>query len=148
MAMRLPDPASLESQIKLMKSDPTGETWVRVKQATTGDNYVRSGLWANAALEWDDAHQGKVKQYTQVSAAEIVAVEVRLALLESNIEDENGKPLFPALRPGERRDIRSFEAAWSKLPLGWADEIYEAVLAVNPQWDRRIQSQGASLGEL
>ena len=146
MALQLPDPMELQQTIKLLRADPGGETYVVVKQATTGEDATLSALWAKTALEWDDAQQGKVKQYSEVSRAQVMAESVRLTLLESNIVDHKEKPLFPPIDPAARRDPERFHAAWAKLPVAWAEEIYEAVLEVNPQWRPGREAQ-AELGE-
>ena len=145
MALKLPDPTELEQTIKL-KADPAGETWVRVKQATTGEDAMLSLLWAKTAYEYDDANRGKVKQYNEVSRAQIEAEAVRLTLLESNILGHNDKPLFPPIDYAARRDQTTFLQGWEKLPLLWSNEIYEAVLLVNPQWSPREEKK-KELGE-
>lgn len=134
MALKLPDPTELEQTIKLLGADPTGETWVRVKQATTGEDAILSNLWAKTAYEFDDAQKGKVKQYSEVSRAQVRAEAVRLTLLESNVLRHNDEPLFPPVDHAVRRSPKQFGAAWDRLPVPWANEIYEAVLTVNPQW--------------
>jgi hypothetical protein len=146
MALRLPDPSELEQVVKLLKADPTGETWVRIKQATMGEDAVLSAMWAKTAWEFDDALKGKVKQYNDVSRAQIMGEQVRLTLLECNITDHEDKPLFPNVDPAVVRAHDAFYDAWSQLPAAWAEEIHEAVLQVNPQWrpDREAQE---SLGE-
>jgi len=137
MALNLPDPTTLEQTIKLLKADPTGDTFVRVKQATTGDNAQRSLLWAKTSLEWDDKAQGRVRQYNEISQAQIMAEEVWLTLLECNIGDEDGKPVFPNIDIRARRPKDNFLTAWNSLPFEWAQEIHEAVLEANPQWNPR-----------
>ena len=134
MALKLPDPVEMEQTIKLLKADPTGETWVRIKQATTGEDALLSLLWAKTAYEFDDDNRGKVKQYSEVSRAQVRAEAVRLTLLESNALGHNDKPLFPPIDHAVRRAPEIFESAWDKLPVPWANEIYDAVLQVNPQW--------------
>ena len=146
MALKLPDPTELEQTIKLLDADPTGETWVRIKQATTGEDALLSNLWAKTALEWDDAQQGKVKQYSEVSRAQVQAEAVRLTLLESNMLDHKEKPLFPKIDHAARRDPKQFLPRWEKLPMAWSREVYEAVLQVNPQW-RPGREADEDLGE-
>ena len=147
MALRLPDPAELEQTIKLLKADPSGDASVRIKQATMGEDAIISAMWAKTAWEFDDAQRGKVKQYNDVSRAQIMGEQVRLTLLEGiNILDHEGKPLFPKVDPAVVRGRDAFYDAWSQLPSPWAEEIHEAVLQVNPQWrpDREAQE---NLGE-
>jgi hypothetical protein len=146
MALKLPDPTKLEQTIKLLRADPEGETWVRIKQATMGEDAALSAMWAKTAWEFDDAQRGKVKQYNDVSRAQIMGEQVRLTLLECNITDHAGKALFPKIDPAVIRDRAAFYDAWSQLPSPWAEEIHEVVLQVNPQWrpDREAQE---SLGE-
>jgi hypothetical protein len=146
MALQLPDPSELEQTIKLLESDPSGETWVRVKQATMGEDAVLSALWAKTAWEFDDAQRGKVKQYNDVSRAQIMGERVRLTLLECNITDHEGKLLFPQVDPAAIRGRDAFYDAWSLLPSAWAEEIHEAVLQVNPQWGPGREAQ-EELGE-
>ena len=146
MALKLPDPTELEQTIKLLEADPTGETWVRIKQATTGEDAILSSLWAKSAFEYDDANKGKVKQYNEVSRAQVQGESVRLTLLESNILDHKDKPLFPPIDHAARRVQKTFYDAWSKLPMAWAKEIHEAVLMVNPQW-RPGREDEEDLGE-
>jgi hypothetical protein len=147
MALQLPDPQELEQTIKLLKSDPSGDTWVRIKQATTGEDGILSALWAKTALEWDDDRQGgKVKQYSEISRAQVRTESVWLTLLECNITGKDNKPLFPAIDYMARRDKGKFLAAWNPLPPEWSEEIYQAVLEVNPQWRPGREAQ-AELGE-
>lgn len=140
MALQIPDPRELEQTIKLLVSDESGETWVRVKQATTGDDALISSLWAKTAWEFDDAARGKVKQYNDVSRARIVGEQVRCTLLECNITDHQGSLLFPSVDYGAMpRQLDPFAEAWSQLPSEWAEEIHGAVLKANPQWGRSDQ---------
>jgi hypothetical protein len=146
MALQLPDPMELQQTIKLLKADPSGETFVVVKQATTGEDAAISALWAKTAWEFDDEQRGKVKQYNDVSRAQIMAEQVRLTLLDCNITDHKGKPLFTKVDPSAQRQQGTFYPAWEQLPSAWSEEIYEAVLVANPQWrpEREAQQQ---LGE-
>ena len=146
MALQLPNPVELQQTIKLLKADPTGETWVRIKQATTREDAALSALWAKTSLEWDDEQQGKVRQYNEISRAQIMAESVRLTLLECNITCHEGKPLFPPIDMAAQRSIEDFHKAWGKLPMAWAEEIYQAVLEINPQWRPGREAQ-AELGE-
>ena len=147
MALQLPDPMELQQTVKLLKADPSGDTYVVVKQATTGEDAAISALWAKTAWEFDDALKGKVKQYNDVSRAQIMGEQVRLTLLECNITDHSGKkPLFPKIDPDAERSHQAFYGAWEKLPSAWSEEIYEAVLGVNPQWQPGREAQ-AKLGE-
>jgi len=147
MALKLPDPTELEQTIKLLKADPSGDARVRIKQATMGVDAILSALWAKTAWEFDDDQKGKVKQYNDVSRAQIMGERVRLTLLEGiNILDHEGKPLFPAVDPAAVRGRDTFYDAWSLLPSAWADEIHEAVLQVNPQWGPGREAQ-EELGE-
>ena len=111
MALQVPDPTTLEDTIKLLKSDESGETWVRIKQATVGEDALLSALWAKTALEWDDQNQGRVRQYSEVSRAQIRAEAVRLTLLESNILGPDGDILFPKVDHQARRNITKFQKA-------------------------------------
>lgn len=147
MSLQLPKPDELEQTIKLLKADPSGETWVRIKQATMGEDAVLSALWAKTSWEFDDDDRGKVKQYNDVSRAQITGEQVRLTLLECNITDHEGKPLFLTVHNPEGKYERElFYQAWSKLPASWAAEIHEAVLQVNPQWRPGREAQ-EELGE-
>lgn len=146
MALQIPDPLELEKTIELLVSDPSGSTWARIKQANTGEDAQLSSLWAKSALEWDDQAQGKVRRYTEVSRAQVMAESVRLTLLECNIADDGGDLLFPKISPNATRTPATFHEAWAKLPIPWALELYEAVLKVNPQWGRGGDEGEASSG--
>lgn len=123
---------------KLLKSDPSGETFVTVRQATAGDEIRISNLFAEQTQIWDDAEVGRVQLKRKWNFDERKRFIAYLTMVGCNIETEEGEPLFRFTGgPNPRLNMSQadFFKAWDMLPQNVADEIYDCILQLNPQWD-------------
>lgn len=127
---------------KLLKSDPTGETVVTLRQATAGDEIRIGNLFSEQTQIWDDEEVGRVQLKRKWNFQERKRFIAYLTLVGCNIEveDERGEaaPLFrfkDGSKPGLAMSQADFFKAWDNLPQEVADEIYECILEMNPQWD-------------
>ena len=76
----------------------------------------------------------------KTSLATVRRERVWQTLVSSSLaEDKTGRLLFPSAQLDGRRflnmETKVFAVAWGGLPPELAEEIYEAVLQVNPQWN-------------
>jgi hypothetical protein len=119
-------------------------TIVTVKQARQGEAELRANYFAKLERKWNDDTPGEVTLIQNIGYEELKRLEVWLTLVECNLEDENGKALFPSKQVGGHPVLamtkQQFFDTWSRLPPDIADEIHSKVLEVNPLW-------GGALGE-
>jgi hypothetical protein len=92
MALKILTPE--QKEFALTESDPTGETLVTIRQATTREHTLRADLWATASRIMRDGGGGEVELKQRISFPEIVRREVFLTLVGCNIEGPDGKQLF------------------------------------------------------
>jgi hypothetical protein len=122
--MPLRIPTVVEKTFFLRAADPALGTTVTFRQATNADVENIEALFPSPIQKND----GSVT-YPQGALVTIAANKVFRSIVESNMEDENGKPVF--WRGMNQSD---FFKNWGKLPPAWADEIYAKCLHLNPQW--------------
>ena len=131
MALKLAAP--IEKEFTLDETDQhycTEGTRVTIRQAAQAQHERRSNLFATLTREYlDENEDGVVRLVQRFNLPELMRMEAYLTLVESNIEDENGSPLF---RPGMSES--QFAKSWGKLPQIAAYEIHKKVLEVNPDW--------------
>lgn len=137
MALKLKTPD--EKEFPLLVADPTGDTRVRVRQATQREHELRADLWATASRVMRDGVGGEVELKQRISFPEIMRREVYLTLVECNITDENDSPIFKFTKVETGRSVLamsevSFADAWGKLPAKVAAEIHSKVLELNTAW--------------
>lgn len=112
-------------------------TKVSIRQATQFDNERRAELFAKTERIFDQ-NPGEVRIKSQWTIQQLKRLEVYCTLVDCNIEDSDGNPLFKfAVNNGVRSlamSMGEFEAAWGKLPAIVANEIYAKVLEVNFDW--------------
>lgn len=109
------------------EGDP--ETFVVIRQATFGDEMVRSELLSSGKISWTEGRQ-EITQETAVSGAKLRATEIYLTFVESNLLNEQGEQIFPEKRLAQPL----FERALGMLPAALVEEWHRYVLEVNPDW--------------
>lgn len=129
----------LEKTFKLDQFDPTGETFVIVRQATQAQHERRAELFDEITRIYNDAVAGETQIKQRISVEELKRIEVMLTLAECNILDEDGAtPLFTFVqergRPRLAMTENRFKEAWGKLPTEVAEEIHKKIREVNPTW--------------
>ena len=148
MALKLKTPEVKDFQ--LLEADPTGETTVTFRQATTREHTLRADLWATASRIMRDGMGSEVELKQRISFPEIVRREVFLCIVGCNIEGPDGKLLFnfrqdPATgRPYLSMNEADFGLAWGSLPLDVALEIHSKVIELNPTWGSNAGEAEAS----
>lgn len=116
----------------------TEGTSVTIKQAAMYEHERRSGLYAEmvSRVAQDGTTMEVVSRFSQ---PELHRIECMLTLVDCNIQDEDGEPLFKFTGKGADRrvsDETAFFKAWGKLPTFVADAIHDRVLKVNVGWGR------------
>ncbi len=130
MALKLSAP--IEKDFVLEKTDEmfgTEGTRVRVRQATQAQHERRASLFATLIREYPEGDMNNVRFVQRFSLPELMRIEAFLTLIDSNIEDENSRPLFH-----EGMSEAQFSRSWGRLPPAVAIEIHDKVLEVNPDW--------------
>jgi hypothetical protein len=103
-------------------------TWVKIRQATEGENEQRADLTKTREVVWGDA----VTQRFQDNEREIMRNEVYFTLQEAgNLTFDDGSPIFP----GKMTNFDEFTQRWWKLDSTTATAIHKAVLSINRDWD-------------
>jgi hypothetical protein len=100
---------------------------VTAKQATGAEELKRDQI-LNSPMERDLSDSMTVKVHIPTSL-ERTAVLAWLSLVDTNVEDPDGKPAFRKDMP-----LHDFKVAWAGLPEIWQDLIMETVLEANPDW--------------
>jgi Mn-containing catalase len=113
-------------------------TTVTIKQARQGEAELRANYFAKLERKWNDDTPGEVTLIQNIGYEELKRLEVWLTMVECNLEDENGKAMFPSKQiaghPVLAMSKSQFYDTWSKLPSDIADEIHGKVLEVNQLW--------------
>jgi hypothetical protein len=120
----------------LMKWDSEGGTTVTIRQATQGIvDRLENFRTSNNEYQWDDKAQGKTTMKTNRGSAEIRRLQVRETMVACNlVDEETDKPHFTTFIFKTDADVKAWDEAWDALPTELAQEIWEKVLDVNPQW--------------
>lgn len=137
MSLKLKTPEEKEFQLLVM--DPTGETHVRIRQATQREHEMRAELWATASRVIRDGGGGEMELKQRISFPEIMRREVYLTITECNITKEDDTPLFTFRKDNLGRSQltmseAAFGVAWGLLTPEMAAELHSKVLEVNPSW--------------
>lgn len=125
--------------IVLHEADPSGDTYVKVRQATTYENSQRAELWATASRIMRDSTGSEVELKQRISFPEVWRLEAWLTMCGCNIIREDGQELFRFSKDSSGRESwamtqTQFEKAWGLLPPDVALEVHQAVLEVNEVW--------------
>ena len=119
----------------LTKWDLAGEDYVTIRQATQGVvDKLENFRTSNNEYQWNDKEQGKTVMKTNRGSAEIRRLQVRETLVGANLKGEDAQPVFKTFCFKNDKDVLAFDAAWDAFPPELAEEIFEKVLEVNPQW--------------
>ena len=132
MALKLAAP--IEKECKLEETDKhfeTEGTTILILQASQKEHEKRSSMFSEIIrrVERDEEGNQSISFVERFCVPELMRVEARLTIVESNIEDEKGKPLFK-----KNMSHTAFDRAWGKLPPLVAYEIHSKILEVNPDW--------------
>lgn len=114
----------------------TERAWVRVSQATTGDNISRGQYTKRREKRLIGDGTGNVAAIgyvTDINSHELASFEVWATLLDAGNLVFKGKPLFAAL-PARKMQFSEFKTAWDSLPPQVTRAIHAAVLSVNRDW--------------
>jgi hypothetical protein len=119
--------------------DPEQNSYVRVRQATAGDNAERDADIEGQIERVYNPDRATFSVRTLGSAMRLRAKEAYLTLSGTNLQFEDGRPLFAFQRTGEQMrfagTFEEFLTRWNLLPQPVADAISRAVYQVNPEWD-------------
>lgn len=135
----------IEQTFQLVKSDEKYEsktpTTVTIKQATQGEHEKRQDLYATLHTMYGTT-EGSFEMVQRWNMSELHRHEARLTLVDCNIDDEDGKPLFTVKKDKKGHTYidmsePDFNEAWAKLPVDVAEEIHDKVLELNPLWGAR-----------
>lgn len=126
-----------------LKSDPTGETMVVIRQATVGGEQERAELLANVAFVMT-LDQGRQEVRQRINVIEQMKLDVFLTLSDCNMLNEHGEPLFK-FNDGKLRTRAEFDKAWDMIPSSVAREIHGYAMKVNPEWDPDTRGEYPSL---
>lgn len=121
-------------------------TTVTVKQASQMEHETRQQLFAPLERRYNNKEPELLSYVQTISMEELKRLECWLTICECNIQDEEGKAMFPSRKSkvGSHPELAmtrgQFNEAWGKLPPDVCNEIHEKVLEVNLIW-------GGALGE-
>jgi len=131
-----------ERKFRLEKFDPEGDSYVVIRKAVQRQHAALVNTTAPTTTVYTDEFGIRRERITTVGKEEIKRRAVYLTLVDSNLADRDGAPLFRFTEntAGQQYlDMEELEfdsVAWGTLPPECADEIYEYVLAVNPLWKK------------
>jgi len=135
--------APVYKTFELEETDETYEvdeaTTVTIKQAAQYEHERRQQLFSTLERKFKELEPDEIILVQTLSTEELKRLEVWLTLVECNILDMDGNPLFPSK---ENKDGHSrlamtntaFVKAWGMLQPDVADEIHNKVLEVNQRW--------------
>lgn len=130
----------------IVTSDPDGEMWVEIRQATFNDSHQVREL--SARTSFLDTKDG-IELKTEVNQADLMFRMIFLTLVGIggiyDAEDEHVEIEFLKFREQNGRisvahSEQEFRRIFGQLPDEIVEEIYQFVLDMNPQWDNRRNS--------
>lgn len=138
----------LEKTFKLLKWDPSGDTWITVRQAAAREQHrYEEETWARE-ISYEQAG-GPITEKQKPSLVKVWLVRAKLTFIDSNISeavlDKNGQPEIDE-KTGEYKTVplfkkgmgeREFVTAWSKLPVELVEEWDNKIVELNPHWGGR-----------
>lgn len=132
-------------EIQLLELDESGETTVTIRQATAGDMRKLGDLFSDQTQIWDDPEGNTVKIQKKWNLEELKRMRAYVTMVGCNIINEDTGGEWFTFRTGPNGAAPGnqslFFSAWDALPPEVAQEIYEAVLVVNTQWDPAYQGE-------
>jgi hypothetical protein len=133
-------------KIPLKVWDPSGETYVRFQRPSRFEAEQLDTIRARAEIVWSTAEQGTVRQRDMTPLSVQESEMVAMCLVESNLPDDNGDPVFVPGKtcrqsgvPLTERARGGFFGKWhgSDFPDELAQEIIEALVEWHPDFDLR-----------
>jgi len=118
----------------LDKLDPSGETYVTVRQAHQDQQEKHDNLYAETTRIWNDQAGAKMQLMQRVSVGEVIRTEAFLTMVDCNILGPDDLPLFKFDANGLAMDNAKFTTAWGTLDPSWVEEIHEKIRKMNPVW--------------
>lgn len=109
-------------------------TTVTLRQATQFEHERRQALFATLEQRMDNLNPTEISLIQNWSMEELKRLEVRLSWIDSNLQDEQGNPLFPTRNGKAPVNEKQFNDAWGVLFPDIATEIHEKVMEINPLW--------------
>ncbi len=132
----------LSDKIHLTEWDPDGDSYVVFRRPTRRETEALAALFMNNPVQWNEDGR-TVTQLTRTSVAVVDREEVKLCMVECNVPDENGKPLFrPGIscRPPDGYLTETIETkfyrAWGDVPDELAEEIARELRRWHPPFAR------------
>ncbi len=130
---------ALEETIKLLRWDPAGDEYVRVRQARGRE--LREAMDHTRRVAYEHpAGENLTRTVVDWSEAELRVKQCWLVTVDCSLHRETPDPEHPGksekkrvFSPGMTYD--AFKREWDDLPGELMDEWYEAVLKLNPRWD-------------
>ena len=141
----------LSERIFLDKWDPDKDTFVVFQRPSRWEMEELDKVYAQVELEFDDEKQGTMIQRNRVPFSVLESKQVSMALVESNIPDEEGNPLFvpgktcrAARKNMGQRAEEGFYRVWYRadFPPELAQEIVEKLHEWHPPFDWRNPAEG------
>lgn len=130
----------VSERVKKIEGDcPKKEcAWVKVRQATEGDQLQVSQRYADSEVVWQV--DGSAKEKRSSNTLEDRMFKAYLVLTDAgNIFDGGEKPIFEFADRGDYPKFKGtwaqFKNRWSLLPPAAASAIELALYRLNPQWD-------------
>jgi hypothetical protein len=147
MAVRLPVPEEKTVLLNLpIEQDPEQQASVKVRQATVGEQEALAELGATETRVFDQTTGRMTEIRARYNLLEIRRKQAYLTLVDCNLSNVDGSPLFPFKIAADGRmrvDLSEadFSKRWGLLPPEWAAKIVEAVFEANPQWNPDRQGE-------
>jgi len=115
---------------------------ITIRQANTYDSERLADETAERTMVWRDDETGKaVEERYRWNSLTRNRIQAYFTIVESNLEDEEGKPIFKSRVEDEITTLNmsqsAFDKMWGKLPGELTLEIHEYIIDMNPQWDPR-----------
>lgn len=125
-----------------LENDPDGVATIVVRQATEGETIERNEMFTKQSRSYEDTDSGEIVRFEQhYNIRKVRRKEAYLTLASvTGITNEKNKELFKSVNGPDGPRIKSgmteeqFNAAFDMLPTSVANEIYQKVLLVNPDW--------------
>ena len=131
----MPIKASSVTPVKkeLKRSDPSGDTWVLVRPATTREDLLRGELLKTQEVSWDD--EGRIATRVVVNQYQLQLEEMWLTFAGGHVvlENEDGE-LKELFKKGEETTRSEFFADVARVPPPARNEWVSLVREVNPAW--------------
>ena len=141
---------AIEKTLPLLRWDPTGETWVKIRQIRSGDQHRYEEETYTREISYTQGEEALVTEKQRISVMRIFLARAKLTVLESNLgeaildsknEPKIGKDGEVETRPLFKKNMSeaAFIHAWNSLPVDLVIEIDEKVREMNPHWGTREQ---------